>query len=34
VEASDHDAALVVAKACPVLLAPGASIEGRELADY
>jgi RNA polymerase sigma factor (sigma-70 family) len=34
VAASDYDAALVVARACPVLFAPGASIEVRELAGY
>lgn len=34
VEASDYEAALVVARACPALLAPGASIEVRELAGY
>ncbi len=34
VEANDYDAALVVAKACPLLFAPGASIEVRELAGY
>ncbi|MBK8239872.1 MAG: hypothetical protein IPK74_30480 [Deltaproteobacteria bacterium] len=34
VAAADYDAALVVAKACPILAAPGMSIEIRELAGY
>jgi hypothetical protein len=34
VAAADYDAALVIARACPVLFAPGASIEVRELAGY
>jgi hypothetical protein len=34
VGAADYDAAVVVAKACPILFAPGASIEVRELAGY
>jgi hypothetical protein len=34
VNAASYDAALVVAKACPVLHAPGASIEVRQLAGY
>jgi hypothetical protein len=34
VEAADYDAAVVVAKACPVLYAPGASLEVRQLAGY
>ena len=34
VEAADYDAALAVAKACPILYAPGASLELRELAGY
>jgi hypothetical protein len=34
VGAADYDAALVVARACPILFAPGASIEVRELAGY
>jgi hypothetical protein len=31
---ASYDAAVVVAKACPFLLVPGASIEIRELAGY
>lgn len=34
VEAASYDAALVVAKACPMNHVPGASIEVRELAGY
>ncbi|WP_053236844.1 YciI family protein [Sandaracinus amylolyticus] len=34
VAAADYDAAMVVARACPILFAPGASIEVRELAGY
>lgn len=34
VEAANYDAALVVAKACPILFMPGASIEVRQLAGY
>jgi hypothetical protein len=34
VAAADYDAAVVVAKACPILFAPGASLEVRELAGY
>ena len=34
VAAADYDAALVVAKACPILNLPGASVEVRELAGY
>ncbi len=34
VEAADYDAAVVVAKACPVLYAPGASLEVRQLSGY
>ena len=34
VEAADYDAAVVIAKACPVLYAPGASLEVRQLAGY
>ena len=34
VAAADYDAALIVARACPVLFMPGASIELRELAGY
>ena len=34
VGASDYDAAVLVAKACPILFAPGASIEVRELSGY
>jgi hypothetical protein len=34
VVASNYDEALVIAKACPVLFAPGASIEVRQLAGY
>lgn len=34
VGATSYDEALTVAKACPVLFAPGASIEVRELAGY
>ncbi len=34
VEAKDYDAAVVVAKACPMLALPGGSIEVRELARY
>jgi hypothetical protein len=34
VAADNYDGALEVAKACPVLFAPGASIEVRELAGY
>ncbi len=33
-QAKDYDAALVIAKKCPILFAPGASIEVRELAGY
>jgi hypothetical protein len=33
-EAKDYDGALLVAKSCPILFAPGASIEVRELAGY
>ncbi len=34
VEAADYDAALLVAKGCPVLYVPGASLEVRQLAAY
>lgn len=34
VAAADYDAALVIAKACPILMVPSASIEVRELAGY
>jgi hypothetical protein len=34
VAASDYEAAVVVARACPILHAPGAKIEVRELAGY
>jgi len=34
VEAAGYDEALVVAKACPILFAPGASVEVRQLAGY
>lgn len=34
VAAADYDAALVVARACPIMFAPGARIEVRELAGY
>jgi len=34
VAAADYDAAMTVAKACPILFVPGASIEVRELAGY
>lgn len=34
VEAKDYEAALLVAKACPILFVPGASLEVRELAGY
>jgi hypothetical protein len=34
VAAADYDAALVIARACPILFAPGASIEVRQLAGY
>lgn len=34
VEAANYEAALVVAKACPILFMPGASIEVRQLAGY
>ena len=34
VEAASYDEALVVAKACPILYAPGASLEVRQLAGY
>jgi hypothetical protein len=34
VQASDYEAALVIAKKCPILLDPSASIEVRELAGY
>jgi hypothetical protein len=34
VGAADYEGALEVAKACPILFAPGASIEVRELAGY
>ena len=32
--AADYDAAVVVAKGCPILMAPGARLEIRELAGY
>jgi hypothetical protein len=34
VAAADYEAALTVARACPILFVPGASIEVRELAGY
>jgi hypothetical protein len=34
VAASDYEAAVVVARACPILFAPGAKVEVRELAGY
>jgi hypothetical protein len=34
VAASDYEAAVVVARACPILHAPGGKIEVRELAGY
>ena len=34
VQAESYEAALVVAKACPILFMPGASIEVRQLAGY
>jgi hypothetical protein len=34
VSAKDYDSAVEVAKACPILRAPGARIEVRELAGY
>ena len=34
VAAKDYEAAMVVVKACPFLLTPGASVEVRELAGY
>ncbi len=34
VAASDYEAAVVVAKACPILFSPGAKIEVRQLAGY
>ena len=34
VEAPDYDAALIVAKACPIHYAPGASLEVRQLSGY
>lgn len=34
VGAADYDAAMVVARACPILFAPGSSVEVRELAGY
>jgi hypothetical protein len=34
VQAKDYEAALLIAKACPILFTPGASIELRELAGF
>lgn len=34
VAAADYEAALVVARACPILFMPGAKVEVRELAGY
>jgi len=34
VQAADYDAALAIAKACPILFMPGATIEVRQLAGY
>lgn len=34
VAAADYDAAMVVAKACPITFMPGATVEVRELAGY
>lgn len=34
VQAADYDGALTVARACPIMFMPGASIEVRELAGY
>ncbi|UJR86717.1 YciI family protein [Sandaracinus amylolyticus] len=34
VAAASYDAAMVVARACPILFAPGSSVEVRELAGY
>ncbi len=34
VAAANYDAALVIARACPINFAPGASIEVRQLAGY
>ncbi len=34
VAAADYEAAVVVARACPILFMPGARVEVRELADY
>ena len=34
IAAADYDAAVIVARACPILFVPGASIEMRELAGY
>jgi hypothetical protein len=34
IQANDYDAAMVIAKSCPILFTPGASIEVRELAGF